>query len=112
MLFVNFNIMNSKTTFLISQLLWLVLLIVLSIVFTVTTTKQRKQINELTKEVEYYKEAETPFKESIDSVVYRIVYRDSIIYNIKQDYLYDSEVIKNMSDTAAVGWFLQSVWSN
>lgn len=104
--------MNNKTKFLITQLIWLVLLFALSIIFVITTNKQRKQINELTKEIEYYKEAETPFKESIDSVVYRIVYRNSIIYNIKQDYLYDSEVIKNMSDTAAVGWFLQSVWSN
>lgn len=104
--------MNNKTKFLITQLIWLVLLFVLSIVFAITTNKQRKQINKLTKEIEYYKEAEIPFKESIDSVVHKINYRDSIIYNIKQDYLYDSEVIKNMSDTAAVGWFLQSVWSN
>ena len=73
--------------------------------------KYEKQIIELKAEIEEYKKAANPSKEIIDSLVYNIEYRDSIIYYKKVKYVEDVEIIKNMPDSAIVDKFKELVWS-
>lgn len=77
-----------------------------------TIRNKNKQITELTEQIEYYKQAANPHKEIIDSLVYNIHYRDTIIYNIKQKYITDVEIVKEMSDSVVVDYFKQLVWSD
>jgi uncharacterized coiled-coil DUF342 family protein len=72
----------------------------------------KKQIIELTEEIEKYKQAANPSKEEIDSLAYNIQYRDSIIYDIKTKYIKDVEVIKTMPDSSVVDMFKELVWSD
>ena len=71
----------------------------------------KKQIIELTEEIEQYKQAANPSKERIDSLVYNISYRDSVIVNIKKKYVEDTEYIKNMPDSSVVDMFKELVWA-
>lgn len=72
---------------------------------------QNKEIIELKAEIEEYKKAANPSKETIDSLVYNIEYRDSIIYLKKVKYVEDVEIIKNMPDSVIVDKFKELVWS-
>lgn len=95
--------------------IWLIvgLLFVGTILYGYFTIRNKnKQINELTNQIEYYKQAADPCKEIIDSLVYNIHYRDSIIYNIKTEYITNVEIVKEMSDSAVVDYFKQLVWSD
>lgn len=73
--------------------------------------KYKEQIIELTEEIEQYKQAANPSKEKIDSLVYNISYRDSVIVNIKKKYVEDTEYIKNMPDSSVVDMFKELVWA-
>lgn len=73
--------------------------------------KYKEQIIELTEEIEQYKQAANPSKERIDSLVYNISYRDSVIINIKKKYVEDTEYIKNMPDSSVVNMFKELVWA-
>lgn len=73
--------------------------------------KYKEQIIELTEEIEQYKQAANPSKERIDSLVYNISYRDSVIINIKKKYVEDTEYIKNMPDSSVVNMFKGLVWA-
>ena len=94
---------------------WLIVLLLFSgvILYGYFTIKNKdKQIDTLTEQVEYYKQAANPSKEIIDSLVYNIQYRDSIIYNIKYEYITNVEIVKEMSDSAVVDYFKQLVWTD
>lgn len=96
---------------------WLVgfvtlLLIVFGVYIYFNIKHKNNKIEELTKQIEYYKQAANPSKESIDSLVYNIHYRDSIIYNIKHKYITDVELVKEMSDSTVVNYFKQLVWTD
>lgn len=71
----------------------------------------KEQIIELTEELDKYKQAANPSKETIDSLVYNIEYRDSVIFNIKHKYYEDTEYIKTMSDSSVVNMFKELVWA-
>ena len=77
-----------------------------------TIKSKNKYIDELTEQIEYYKQAANPSKEVIDSLAYNIHYRDSIIYNIKHKYITDVELVKEMSDSTVVNYFKQLVWTD
>lgn len=95
----------------IASLLLVILCIIIGLNFYFTVKSKNKKIDLLNKEIEYYKEAANPSGEIIDSLVYNIKYRDSIVWNIKTKYIEDVEVIKNMPDSAAVELFNQLVWA-
>lgn len=91
-----------------------VVLIVCCIIFIGLNNKvkhQNETINILTEEIAQYKQAANPSKEIIDSLVYNIEYRDTIVYNIKHKYIKDVEVVKNMPDSTLVELFHKLVWS-
>lgn len=91
-------------------------IIILFIIFIATfiyfTIKNKNsEIKELKIKIENYKNAASPNKITIDSLVYNIEQRDSIIYKIKTKYIEDVEVIKNVSDSAIVDNFNKLVWA-
>ena len=77
-----------------------------------TIESKSKEIEKLKAEIEYYKQAEKPNPQAIDSLAYNIEYRDSTIYKLKQDFKYDVEIIKSMPDSALVNKFYELVWAD
>lgn len=106
--------MNIKvSTFsIISWLVTIIVLLVILFIYTNKINKQEKEIIILNEQIEKYKQAANPSKETIDSLVYNIEHRDTIIYNIKHKYINDVEIIKNMPDSVAVDVFNKLVWSD
>lgn len=52
------------------------------------------------------------FTGDISSLVYNIEYRDSIIYNIKKEYIKDVEVVQNLPDSTTISKFNELVWTD
>lgn len=77
-----------------------------------TVENKSKEIEKLKAEIEYYKQAEKPNPQIIDSIAYNIEYRDSTIYKLKQDFKYDVEIIKSMPDSALINKFYKLVWAD
>ena len=77
-----------------------------------TIENKSKEIEKLKAEIKYYKQAEKPNPQVIDSIAYNIEHRDSIIYKLKQDFKYDVEIIKSMPDSALVNKFYELVWAD
>lgn len=98
----------------IDHILCIIIWFVLSISCIYLYDKSKKRldtINELNKEIEYYKNAANPSGEVIDSLKYNISYRDTTIYNITKEYKKDVEIIKNMPDSSVVNLFYELVWA-
>lgn len=100
--------MDTKSTLNISVI---VLLIIIIIIFFGINFSQRKKIIELNDKIEYYKNIDDNYIHKKDSIVYNIQERDSIIYNIKQKTIYETEIIKSMSDSELVNTFNKLVWT-
>lgn len=96
-------------------IIFIICIIILSISLGYTKNKINKykeEVIELTEIIDKYKQAANPSKEKIDSLVYNIKYRDSIIYDIKTKYVEDVKVIKNMPDSSVVDMFKELVWTD
>ena len=100
--------MDSKSTLSISVIALLIVIIVIS--FSINFS-QRKKIIELNDKIEYYKNIDSTYTHKKDSIIYNIQERDSIIYNIKQKTIYETEIIKSMSDSELVNTFNKLVWT-
>lgn len=72
----------------------------------------KQKIEELTNKVKQYESVEIPSIGELDSLKNDINYKDSIIKQIKTEYIKDVEWVKNMPDSAAVALFHQLVWAN
>lgn len=86
--------------------------IVGSIIIFKTLDNKNKVINELTYKLKQYENIDVPFTGEIDSLKQDIAAKDSIIKQIKIEYIKDVEWVKNMPDSAAVTLFHQLVWAN
>lgn len=64
--------------------------------------KHKKQINELKEQLEYYKNIDNSIKTKIDSIEYNIIYKDSVITEIKKNYIDEIEIVKNNNDVDAL----------
>lgn len=95
----------------IISIIIIVLFLTICIINYFTIKSYKKEVKELNAIIEQYQEAANPSGEVIDSLVYNIEYRDSIIYNIKTEYIKDVEVIKTLSDSALVDNFYKLVWA-
>lgn len=96
-------------------IIFIICIIILGISLSYTKNKINKykeEVIELTEEIERYKQAANPSKEKIDSLVYNIQYRDSIIYDIKTKYVEDVKIIKDMPDSSVVNMFKELVWAD
>lgn len=101
---------NKKFEFGYSAFITLVCIII-SGIFTLASNRDAKTINELTDKLKQYENIDSPFKGEIDSIKTNIAYKDSIIKQIKIEYVKDVEWVKNMPDSAAVALFHQLVWA-
>ena len=96
-------------------IIFIICIIILGISLSYTKNKINKykeEVIELTEEIERYKQAANPSKEKIDSLVYNIQHRDSIIYDIKTKYVEDVKIIENMPDSSVVDMFKELVWAD
>lgn len=80
-------------------------------VFIKKSEIDNKTIAELNAKLKQYESVELPFTGEIDSLKTNIIYKDSIIKQIKVEYVKDVEWVKNMPDSAAVALFHQLVWA-
>jgi len=88
-----------------------VIIIIFIAVSSICIKHYKKQINDLTIELNKYKEIEHPSTGEIDSIKTIIHYKDSIISHITTEYIKDVEWVKNMPDSSAVALFNQLVWA-
>jgi len=103
--------MNSSKIALIFCVVYIIVACIIAGCVNNKLNKYKKQIIELTEEIEQYKQAANPSKEKIDSLVYNITYRDSVIFNIRKKYVEETEYIKNMPDSSVVNMFKELVWA-
>lgn len=97
-----------------ASVIFLIIVLCFSIAIGILSIKlnnKDKEIVKLKEDIEYYKKAANPSGEIIDSLVYNIIYRDTIIYKSKTKYLYDIEIIKTATDSSVVDMFHKLVWA-
>ena len=71
-----------------------------------------KKYNEVLNELNYYHNIDTNAIHKIDSIEYNIKQKDSIIYNIKTEFINEIEIIKANNDIDAVAQFKELVESD
>lgn len=81
-------------------------------ILTKKLDNNNKTITELNAKINQYESIDVPSKGELDSLKTNISYKDSIIKQIKTEYIKDVEWVKNMPDSAAVALFNQLVWAN
>ena len=74
--------------------------------------KLNKRYQQVIAELTYYKVIDTTAIHKIDSIEYNIKQRDSIIYNIKTEFINEIEIIKANNDIDAVAQFKELVESD
>ena len=74
--------------------------------------KKDKQIEELTVELNYYKDLNSAYENSRDSLIYDILKRDSVITIIKYNYDEKKMEIENYNDSLLIAEFEKLLRSN
>ena len=74
--------------------------------------KLNKRYQQVIVELTYYKIIDTAAIHKIDSIEYNIKQKDSIIYNIKTEFINEIEIIKANNDIDAVAQFKELVESD
>lgn len=103
--------MEIKKSILIVTILYLLSIIAISVVYKVKYKKLNNDYDKVVTELEYYHNIDTNAIHKIDSIEYNIKQKDSIIYNIKTEFINEIEIIKANNDIDAVTQFKQLVES-
>ena len=104
--------MEIKKSILIVTILYLLSIIAISIVYRVKYKKLDNDYNKAITELEYYHNIDTAVIHKIDSIEYNIRQKDSIIYNIKTEFINEIEIIKANNDIDALAQFKELVESD
>ena len=104
--------MEIKKSILIVTILYLLSVVAISIVYKVKYNKLNNDYNKAIVELEYYHNIDTNAIHKIDSIEYNIKQKDSIIYNIKTEFINEIEIIKANNDIDAVAQFKELVESD
>lgn len=104
--------MEIKKSILIVTILYLLSIIAISIVYKANYKKLNNDYNKVITELEYYHNIDTNAIHKIDSIEYNIRQKDSIIYNIKTEFINEIEIIKANNDIDAVAQFKELVESD
>lgn len=104
--------MEIKKSILVVTILYLLSIIAISIVYRVKYKKLNNDYNKVVTELEYYHNIDTVAIHKIDSIEYNIRQKDSIIYNIKTEFINEIEIIKANNDIDAVAQFKELVESD
>lgn len=103
--------MEIKKPILIKSIVYLIFVISLILVYGINYDNLNKKYNEVLNELNYYHNIDTNAIHKIDSIEYNIKQKDSIIYNIKTEFINEIEIIKANNDIDAVAQFKQLVES-
>lgn len=104
--------MEIKKSILIVTIIYLLSIIAISIIYKVNYKKLNNDYNKAITELEYYHNIDTVAIHKIDSIEYNIRQKDSIIYNIKTEFINEIEIIKANNDIDAVTQFKELVESD
>ena len=104
--------MEIKKPILTISIIYLIFIIAFSIIYCIDYTKLKKKYNKALIELEYYHNIDTTAIHKIDSIEYNIRQKDSIIYNIKTEFINEIEIIKANNDIDAVAQFKELVESD
>lgn len=104
--------MEIKKSVLIITILYLLSAIAISFVYKVKYNKLNNEYNKVIDELEYYHNIDGVAIHKIDSIEYNIKQKDSIIYNIKTEFINEIEIIKANNDIDAVAQFKELVESD
>lgn len=91
--------------YMILSIIFLVIIIALGISIRKYSTENRK----LQDIVNYYKSIDSNVVEKVDSIEYNIQIKDSIIYELKKEYINEIEVVKANNDIDALSQFKELV---
>ena len=103
--------MEIKKPILIKSIVYLIFVISLILVYGINYDNLNKKYNEVLNELNYYHNIDTNAIHKIDSIEYNIRQKDSIIYNIKTEFINEIEIIKANNDIDAVAQFKELVES-
>ncbi len=104
--------MEIKKSILIVTILYLLSIIAISFVYRAKYKKLNNDYSKAITELEYYHNIDTVAIHKIDSIEYNIRQKDSIIYNIKTEFINEIEIIKANNDIDAVAQFKELVESD
>ena len=104
--------MEIKKSILIVTIIYLLSVVAISIVYKANYQKLSNDYNKAITELEYYHNIDTNAIHKIDSIEYNIRQKDSIIYNIKTEFINEIEIIKANNDIDAVSQFKELVESD
>ena len=104
--------MEIKKSVLIISIVYLIFVIGLIIVYGINYIESNKKYNKALNELNYYHNIDSTAIHKIDSIEYNIKQKDSIIYNIKIEYINEIEIIKANNDIDALAQFKELVESD
>ena len=104
--------MEIKKSVLIISIVYLICVISLIIVYRINYDKLNNKYNKALNELNYYHNIDSTVIHKIDSIEYNIKQKDSIIYNIKTEYINEIEIIKANNDIDALAQFKELVESD
>ena len=104
--------MEIKKSILTITILYLLGIIAISILYKINYKKLNNDYKKVITELEYYRNIDTNAIHKIDSIEYNIKQKDSIIYNIKTEFINEIEIIKANNDIDAVAQFKELVESD
>lgn len=91
--------------YMILSIIFLIIIIVLGISIRKYNIENRR----LQDIVNYYNSIDSNVVEKVDSIEYNIQIKDSIIYELKKEYINEIEVVKANNDIDALGQFKELV---
>ena len=103
--------MEIKKSILILLIIFIISILTVYIFEESKYKKLNKKYQQVIAELTYYKTIDTVAIHKIDSIEYNIKQKDSIIYNIKTEFINEIEIIKANNDIDAVTQFKQLVES-
>lgn len=104
--------METKKSILIISILYLIAVVILILAYGSEYSKLEEKYNEALNELNYYHNVDTTAIHKIDSIEYNIKQKDSIIYNIKTEFINEIEIIKANNDIDALTQFKELVESD
>ena len=104
--------MEIKKPILILLIIFIISILTVYILEESKYKKLNKRYQQVIAELTYYKIIDTTAIHKIDSIEYNIKQKDSIIYNIKTEFINEIEIIKANNDIDAVAQFKELVESD
>lgn len=103
--------MEIKKPILIISIIYIIFVITFTLVYRISYDKLNKKYNKALDELNYYHNIDTNVVHKVDSIEYNIQIKDSIIYELKKEYINEIEIVKANNDIDALNQFKKLVSS-